>query len=423
MDKIILAQEATMDGGIGTKIPNFNTIVFGGTGSGKTMSVFLPTWLHGENDSFMGTFAKEEMVPNMKRFSEERGYKTYVWNLSNPANGDPIPDPTAYFESDEDVQESCKQIAHSNPEYQHATKFDPYWLDSVEGLLLGLTYYVFSTDDKPSMKKVIDLFYRLHIKEDGKGIRTTLDAEFEWISEKAPDSIAAKKLSAFRMLPYATASCVLDSAEKSIQTMFSTAIQDAMSVDKAVSFEEFASERTAIFIVTSPVDSTHYSFANMIMGIANRQLMNFARKQKNHRLPLDVRFGFDDYSCGFPINNHPKFLATARSIGCSSILLCQSLSQLEKTYGKEANTILDNVSSIVFLPGGLSMDTCEYIGKMVDLPANELMFMELGKAVVIQAGRKPRILPRYNIFEDPLYKKFTSIEKKRRRTNDTPKNR
>lgn len=423
MDKIILAQGAILDREVAAKIPNFNSIVFGGTGSGKTMSVFLPTWLHGKNDSFMGTFAKEEMVPDMKLYTQETGCKAYVWNLPNPSNGDPIPDPIAYLSTDNDVQEFCKQIAHSNPEYEHATKFDPYWLEAVEALMSGLIYYVFMTEDEPSMKKVIDLFYRLHIQEEGRAIKTSLDSEFDWLEIKAPESMAARKLSAFRMLPYSTAGCVRDSVEKSIQTMFPVSIQNAMSMEGAISFEDFATERTAIFIVTSPVDTNHYSFANMIMGIANRKLMIFARTREDHRLPRDVKFGFDDYSCGFPITNHPKLLATYRSIGCSSLMLCQSLAQLEKTYGKEANTILDNVSSIVYLPGGLSIETCEYIGRMIDLPANQLMFMEMGKAIVIQAGQKPRILPRYNIFDDPLYRIFVDIGKKRNREKMQLRNR
>ena len=105
MDKVILAKNIILDGDLGFTRPNDNQMVFGGTGSGKSMSIVLPTLCHMNNSSLIGTFAKKSIVDNAVSYFIELGYKTHVWNLANPKKGDKIPDPLSYVSSDDDVQE------------------------------------------------------------------------------------------------------------------------------------------------------------------------------------------------------------------------------------------------------------------------------------------------------------------------------
>ena len=214
MDKVILAKNVILDGGLGSSRPNDNQMVIGGTGTGKSLSVLLPTQCHMKEDSFIGTFPKRSTVSSGVSFFKKLGYKTYVWNVASPRKGDYLPDPLSYVSSDDDVQELARQIANGNPEYQRSTKFDPYWRDASEALMSGLIYYVLMTEQKPSTKKVIDLFYQLKIKEDGKGIVTTLDSKITWLEKKAPECVAVRKLRSFCQLPYVTAGCVRDDMEK-----------------------------------------------------------------------------------------------------------------------------------------------------------------------------------------------------------------
>lgn len=409
MDKVILAKNVILSGGLGSNRPNDNQMVFGGTGTGKTMSIFLPTLCHTRESSIIGTFAKKSLVENAVRYFKKLEYTTYVWNLASPGEDDQIPDPISYISSDDDVQELAHQIANGNSEYLRTTKFDPYWRDASEALMAGLIYYVLMTEQQPSMKRVIDLFYTLKIRENGKGISTSFDSEFEWLESKAPQSIAARKLQSFAQLPYATAGCVRDDLEKAIQNMFPVSIQSTMSKEAHVNFEDFATDRTAIFIITSPVRTAQYSFANLMFGIAIRQLMEFADTKENNRLPRDVKLFFDDFSCGFPIHNYEKSISTFRSAGISSLMLCQSLSQLDATYGQDNSTvILDNCSSLVYLPGGMNKKTCSYISEIINLPLDEIMFMEMGNVVVFQSGKQPVISQRYDTLADPLYQKFVT---------------
>lgn len=408
MDRVILAKNIILNGEeVGCTRPNDNQIVIGGSGSGKSMSIVYPNMSHMKESSLIGTFAKKGFVFNAVPYFQSLGYKTNVWNLADIKEGDKLPDPLAYVNSDDDVQELARQIANGNPEYGRATRFDPYWREASESLLTGLIYYVLMTADSPNMKKVIDLFYQIKIRENGRAITTSIDHIIEWLHDKAPDSIAARKLSSFAQLPYTTAGCVRDDLEKAIQNIFPVSIQKAMSEDAFVNFEEFATERTAIFILTSPVRTAQYGFANLLFSIAIRNLMEFAQKQKDNHLPRSVKLVFDDFSCGFPIQNYEKSISTFREAGISALMLCQSLSQLDATYGEEnATVILDNCSSLVYLPGGMNQKTASYIAKMLDLPMNDVMFMPMGNAVVFRSGQQPVITPRYETLKDPLYKKL-----------------
>ena len=262
------------------------------------------------------------------------------------------------------------------------------------------------------MKKVIDLFYKLKIEESGKGITTSLDGDISWLERNAPDSIASRKLRSYAQLPYVTAACVRDDLEKAIQNMFPLSIQKTMSEDASISFESFATNKTAVFIITSPGKTALYGFANLIFSIAIRQMMEFAERRDDKRLPRDVKLFFDDFSCGFPIHNYEKTISTFRAAGISSLMLCQSLSQLDATYGQDNSTvIMDNCSCLVYFPGGMNKRTCSYVSEMINLPLDEIMFMEMGNVVVFQTGKKPLITQRYDTLADPLYYKFMGTEK------------
>lgn len=179
MDKVILGKGVVLEDDPGRSRPNNNQIIVGGTGTGKSVSVLWPTMCYMRESSFMGTFAKSGEVDKAIPFFKGLGYREIVWNLAEPGQGDPLPDPLSYITCDDDLQQIAKAIAESNPKYRSATNYDPYWQDAAEGLLTGLIHYVFLTETAPSMNKVLDLFYSMKIKEDGKGIATTLDDKFD----------------------------------------------------------------------------------------------------------------------------------------------------------------------------------------------------------------------------------------------------
>lgn len=414
MERIILAEGVELEGDMEEDRPNDNQIVFGSTGSGKSMSVLIPTLCHMVKSSFIGTFAKQSIVRKAVHFFKKRKYKCIVWNLANPSKNDKVPDPLEYVNSDDDIKELAHQIVNSNPDYIRSTKFDPYWHEAAEGLLMVLIYFVLHTEDNPTMKKVIDLFYAITIRENGKGIYTSLDSRIEWLKERAPNSVAVRKFKVFQQLPYGTAGCVLDDLDKCLQNVFPMLIQNSMSEEATVDFEELATQKTALFIITSSVRSSAYAFANLMFSIAIRQLMEFAESREDGHLPRDVKLIFDDFSAGFPIFGYEKAISTFRSAGISAMMLCQSLSQLDATYGEYNSTvILDNCSTLIYLPGGMNKKTCEYIAEMIDYPLDQIMFMKMGNAVIFMSGKHPVIAPRYNTLSDPLYIELMNSDKEK----------
>lgn len=147
--------------------------------------------------------------------------------------------------------------------------------------------------------------------------------------------------------------------------------------------------------------------------------MEFAETREDNSLPRPVKLFFDDFSCGFPIINYEKSLSTFRAAGISSMMLCQSLSQLDATYGPDNSTvILDSCSTLVYLPGGMNKKTCSYVSELINLPLDEIMFMEMGNVVVFQSGKQPMIAPRYDTPADPLYQKFISSGEKKKKERE-----
>lgn len=410
MDKVYLGQGVVLEDGLGMSRPNDNQIILGGTGTGKSLSVLWPTLCHMRESSLIGTFAKGGEVRAASQYLRSMGYRIKVWDLANPSKQHPLPDPLAYVSSDDDIQQLAKQIVSASPDYRRATHFDPYWNESAEGLLTGLIDMVLLQEKAPAMKQVLDLFYLMKIREDGRAIRTSLDDLFDILEENAPESVAARKISAFRQLPYPTAGCVRDSLEKCLQCMFPLSVQEAMRRDACLDLDSVGTKRTAIFLITSPVKTVSYSFANLIFGIAIRKLMDFAEAQPDHRLPRPVRLLFDDFSCGFPVADYEKSLSTFRAMGLSSMMLCQSLSQLDATYGEDnATVILDNCSAMAYFPGGMNRKTCRFVSEMVNLPLEDVMFMEMGNVVIFQSGKRPRIVPRYPTLQDPVYQEYLAF--------------
>ena len=412
MDKVFLGKGVVLEDGLGSSRPNDNQIVIGGTGTGKSLSVLWPTLCHMRESSFIGTFAKGGAVTETAQYFRSVGYRIKVWDLANPSQQHPLPDPLAYITSDDDIQQTVRQIISANTEYRRASHFDHYWNDSAQGLLTGLIYMVCMQERQPTMQKVLDLFYRLKIQESGRAIRTSLDDLFDTLEANAPDSVAARKISAFRQLPYPTAGCVRDSLEKALQCMFPVSIQKAMRREACIDFGTFATRRSAVFLITSPVKTVQYAFANLIFSIAIRKLMEFADEQPNQCLPRPVRLLFDDFSCGFPVVDYEKSLSTFRAMGISSLMLCQSLSQLSATYGEDnATVILDNCSVMAYFPGGMNKKTCTFVSEMVNLPLEDVMFMKMGNVILFQSGEKPKIVPRYPTLQDPVYQEFLAFQK------------
>ncbi len=399
-DPIVLAEDCVITGGIGQTLPNYNVLVVGSSGTGKSLSVNYPTLYEMQEGSTIATFAKAGEARQMARHFRRKGYRTYICDLAHPEKSDVFLDPARYLRSISDIEELANQSVLSVIQ----KTVDDYWQRKAAPLIGGLLAAAMMTKADAGLADMLDLFDRLQISERSSGITTTLDSFFEELRSKAPDSYAVREFYNFRTLPNKTACCVRDTAAACLSTMYPDALRKAMRTCRTVDFRALATERTALFIITSPVDTATNCFANLIYATAIKELLTFAAEQPESRLPRQVRLVFDDFAVGSKIHNFANYISIFRSAGISTVILLQSESQLFSLYGEaDGQTIINNVSTYCYFSGGMDLTTCEHVARRVNRSLDSVLYSPMDRIYIMQAGRKPLITRRYPIFEDARY--------------------
>ena len=402
MDKVILGKGCYLDGELGAQRPNNNQLIVGCPGSGKSFSVFLPTALNMSEDSLIASYSKSGEAHKIGAYLRKKGYRVDYCDLVNPNMSTVSFDPLHYVSNGLDIEDLASSIVFANPNTHNAK--DPYWNDGAICLLSALIEAVFLTENTPSMNQVLDLFDSFSIQENGKGVMTSLDNFFASLSKVYPKCQAVSNFNDICMLPYSTCGCIRDTLAKSLRRMFPEPIRSVMSQKKNIDFKNIANKKFALIIITSPVNSSLYYFANLVFGSAIKQLLEYAETLENQRLPRHVRFLFDDFACAAPINNFDQFISIMRYANMSVMLLIQSETQLTHLYDEaSATTILNCCSSYTYFPGGMDLSTCRSISQRLDVPLSDIMFAPPGKVIVMRAGEKPAVVERYNTLESPEY--------------------
>ena len=412
MDKVILAEGICLkDDEIGRVRPNDNEIIIGATGTGKTMSVFMPTVLNTNNKSLVVSLSKRAEAWALVDYMRRKGYLTYVCDLVDPDCSTGIIDPLQMTTSYLDVVNLAKQIVLADPDSKNVK--DIYWIDGAILLLNALMLVAMMVIDNATMADVLDLFDSLVIEEDGKGITTSLDQMFDDVELWSGKSPAVTAFADLRQLPYTTSACIRDSLAKALRRMFPEPIRRMMRGDKhkLVNFETIAKKKTMLMIITSAVNTSLYLFADLVFGIAIKQLLEFAEKCEGQRLPQSVKLIFDDFACGARINDFSKHISIFRSAGISAMMFLQSESQLRHMYSEsESENIINNCSVYAYLTGGMDLSTCTNISKRLDVPLTDILYAPLGQVIVMQAGKSPVRSNRYDTLNSREYKEY--MEKK-----------
>lgn len=405
MDRVILGKGCYLDDGVGVNRPNDNQIIVGCSGVGKSMSVMLPTILNMNESSMIATYSKAGDAKRIALYQRCKGYVSEICDLTDPDKSTIGFDPLRYVNSYLDIEDLAKSIILADPNSNNPK--DCYWNDSAASLLTALMLAVMMTQDNATMTDVLETIDMFTIKEDGKGIKTSLDALFEAIKREAGMCQAVSAFSDFQQLPYATAGCVRDTLAKAVRRLFPEPIRKMMKMDKQIDFREIANSKMSLIIITSPVNMSLYLFANLIFSTAIKQMLEYAERCEGQRLPRRVRLMFDDFACGSKMHNFSRQIAIFRCAGLSTMMLLQSESQLNSIYtDAEAATILDNVSAYVYFPGGLDITTCRNISQRMDVPMSDIMYAPMGKVIIMQSGKKPITVPRYDIYRSQEYLDF-----------------
>lgn len=403
-DKLILGRDAEYTSCCEVTGLNNNCLVVGSAGSGKTLSIVEPRILEAYGSSLVVTLSKRRILDMYKPILEKRGYKVFCLNFADPsastAGWDPL-DVVAGRE-EEDIAFLAQSLVMANPDKQRSNA-DPYWSSAATSLLTGIIAYVLETASNASFPLVLDMLDQLNIDHDGDLTKTSLDRRFDSLARKKPGCYAVRCWNTFRNLPIRTSLCVFSELNSSLDKVFPLSVRQQMRIKPKVDFARMGMERTALFVVTSPVNPALHQIINVFYSQLIKELFEFAELQTNG-LPVPVHMIFDDFATGARIHNFSEIISCSRAARISFMLLLQSESQLQQMYGSAAaQNIEDNCDTIVFL-GGNNIDTAVHMGIRANIPTEEMLSLPLGWEYVFRRGEEPLFTERFATLDDSRYR-------------------
>lgn len=354
---------------------NNNTLIFGGSGSGKTRGFVMPNILQAHS-SYIVTDPKGEILEKAGYFlSEIKRYKIRVLNLDNKALSDGY-NPFVYIHPERDGYEErvlslIETIIINTDGGEKKGGQDPFW-DKAERLFLQAIFF-FTCDgfcmEERNMNTVLELIAMLKIAEDEDNYDSDLDY-FAKIFERryGSDHIGVQQWKEFRQKASGkTAKSIVISAVARLAPFRTKAVRRIFSYD-SMSLEDVGEKKTAIFVVVPPTDSTFNFIAGMLFTQLFQELQYCATQIHKHdgqKLPVPCRFILDEFANTCKIPNFVQILAYARSFGIGIVPILQSLEQIKSMYKDDWGTIVDNCSELLFLGSITHMDTLEYMSKLL----------------------------------------------------------
>ena len=191
--------------------------------------------------------------------------------------------------------------------------------------------------------------------------------------------------------------------------MFGPDIRCMMREKPSVDFESLATEKTVLFISSSPVNYSMHLLVNLFYSQAFKSLFEFAeeRREYDYRLPRNVHILADDFATGSKIKGFSDYISVFRSAGISIEMLIQSESQLKSMYSEaEATTIINNCDTYAFL-GCNDLVTAKNISDRMNLPLDKVLALQVGKVYIFRRGGNPVETSRYDILRNPEYQRVT----------------
>lgn len=355
---------------------NNNTLIFGGSGCGKTRSFVMPNVLQAHS-SFVITDPKGEILEKAGYFlTKVKGYKVRVLNLDAPPLSDCY-NPFHYIHPEregfeERVLTLIKTIIMNTNGGEDKGSSDPFWQQAEECFLQALFFFTvcYFKEEERTINTFLKLMSMLKLEEDKDDQNSALDlfVKEEFAKQCGKDHIGIQMYNEFRdKASGKTAKSIVMSAVARFAPFRTKEISRILSAD-SMKLELLGEEKTAIFVVVPPTDTTFNFMAGMLFTQMFQELQYCAtqvHKAEGQRLPVPVRFLLDEFANTCKIPQFEKILAYARSFGIGICPILQSLEQLKKMFDKEWGTIIDNCFTMLYLGGVTHPETLEYLVKLV----------------------------------------------------------
>ena len=412
-DKVCIAKDFVVPADFESTGVNLNELIVGSTGCGKCMSNVYSRLVHTFDSSVVVTLSKKEVREKFSDMFKQRGYDVVHIDFVKPENSTASFDPLEYVETYADILALARRMVDS-AERKNSTA-DPYWSEAGVSFVAAEIALVKKneqyTGKKASLADVI-AFNDYMERKSSKNGEANLGRFFDYADEIFPGNAATKLWRSVAAVPEGTFACLTSVANVALDKFATDSICRMMKMNKKMDFRQLGKKKTALFITTSPFDMNSQNLINLMYSGIIGELFALSQESENNRLDVPVHLVFDDFACGSRIFDFEKYISIFRAAGISVSLLLQSESQLKAMYGDaSAATIINNCDTYVYM-GGMDTDTVNHVSKLVNMPMGELMGMEPGKVVVLRRGVKPFQTYRYQVLDDPLYRKVMKLDNK-----------
>ena len=409
---------------------NKNVLVVGGSGSGKTRFWLKPNLLQCHS-SYVVTDPKGTIVLECGNAMLKNGYKVRILNTINFKKSMHY-NPFAYVHSEKDILKLVTTLMTNTK--GEGSGGDPFWEKSERLLLTALIAYLHyeAPVEEQNFATLLEMLNTMQVLEDDEEYQNPVDLLFEELAKKKPNSFAGRQYKLYKLAAGKTAKSILISCGARLAPFDIQELRDLTMYDE-LQLDTLGDKKTALFLIMSDTDSTFNFLISMVYTQLFNLLCDKADDVYGGKLPIHVRCLIDECANIGQIPNLEKLVATIRSREISACLVLQARSQLKAIYKDNADTIVGNMDSQIFLGGSeptTLKDLSEMLGKeTIDafntsdtrgnspsygttfqkmghelLSRDELAVLDGGKCILQLRGVRPFLSDKYDLTQHPNYK-------------------
>lgn len=418
---------------------NKNVLVIGGSGSGKTRFFVKPNLMQ-MHSSYVVTDPKGTLVLECGKMLERNGYEIKILNTINFKKSMRY-NPFAYLKSEKDILKLVQTIiANTKGEGEKST--EDFWVKAEKLYYTALIGYIFyeAPKEEQNFTTLLAMIDASEVREEDENFKNAVDYMFEALEKEKPNHFAVKQYKKYKLAAGKTAKSILISCGARLAPFDIEELRDLMKEDE-LELDTLGEKKTALFVIISDTDDTF----NFVVSIMYSQLFNLlcdkADDEYGGRLPIHVRCLLDEFANIGLIPKFEKLIATIRSREISACIILQAQSQLKSIYKDNADTIVGNCDSTLFL-GGKEKTTLkelsESLGKeTIDLyntsetrsnqksfglnyqktgkelmSQDEITVMDGGKCIYQLRGVRPFLSDKFDITKHKNYKFLEDYDKR-----------
>ena len=417
---------------------NKNVLVVGGSGSGKTRFWLKPNLLQCHS-SYVVTDPKGSIVVECGNALLKNGYKLKILNTINFSKSMHY-NPFAYVHSEKDILKLVTTLMTNTK--GEGSGGDPFWEKSERLLLTALIAYLHyeAPMEEQNFATLLEMLNTMQVLEDDEEYQNPVDLLFEELAKKKPNSFAGRQYKLYKLAAGKTAKSILISCGARLAPFDIQELRDLTMYDE-LQLDTLGDKKTALFLIMSDTDSTFNFLISMVYTQLFNLLCDKADDVYGGKLPIHVRCLIDECANIGQIPNLEKLVATIRSREISACLVLQARSQLKAIYKDNADTIVGNMDSQIFLGGSeptTLKDLSEMLGKeTIDafntsdtrgnspsygttfqkmghelLSRDELAVLDGGKCILQLRGVRPFLSDKYDLTQHPNYKLTSDYDPK-----------